>query len=312
MSAIAAHSLRAVRTPAAPGPGPMPDGLLRALDITIGHRVMGLLAGDYRSSAAGAGTELMQIRPYTPGDDVRQIDWNVTARTGEPHVRVHVAERVLTTWLVLDLSPSMHFGTADRRKADVAEGVALAVGHIATRRGNRLGVMSFGVDHATMVPPGQGRAGMLGLLEAVRRQPVPEGQGGPSLGEAMRRVNRLSARSNLVVVVSDFRGPRDWRGPLVELAGRHPVLAAEVRDPREQELPNVGELWLVDPETGRQLRVDTAKKKLRERFAAAAAAERAEVATDISRTGARHVVLGTNGDWLRTFASFLLQKGDRR
>ncbi len=106
MSAIAAHSLRAVRTPAAPGPGPMPDGLLRALDITIGHRVMGLLAGDYRSSAPGAGTELMQIRPYTPGDDVRQIDWNVTARTGEPHVRVHVAERVLTTWLVLDLSAS--------------------------------------------------------------------------------------------------------------------------------------------------------------------------------------------------------------
>lgn len=312
MTVTAAHGLRAVRTPAAPGPGPMPDAILRALDISIGHRVMGLLAGDYRASAAGPGTELMQIRPYTPGDDVRQIDWNVTARTGEPHVRVHVAERVLTTWLVLDLSPSMAFGTADRRKADVAEGVALAVGHIATRRGNRLGMVSFGVDHATIVPPGQGRSGMLGLLDAVRRQPLPEGQGGPTLGETVRRVNRLSARSNLVVVVSDFRGPRDWEGPLIELAGRHPVLAVEVRDPREQELPNVGELWLVDPESGRQLRVDTAKKKLRDRFAAVAAADRDEVARTITKTGARHIVLSTKGDWLRTFASSLLQKGDRR
>src|SRR5207248_2359828 len=114
------------------GPGPMPDALLRALDITIGRRVDSLLAGDYRSTLHGDGTELAQVRPYVPGDDVRLIDWNVTARTLEPHVRVHLAERVLVTWLVLDTSPSMQFGTADRRKADVAEGVAIAVGHVAT------------------------------------------------------------------------------------------------------------------------------------------------------------------------------------
>src|SRR5215207_10155293 len=121
-----------------------PAALLRALDLTVRRRVEGVLEGDYRSVRHGHGTELAQVRPYQPGDDVRAIDWNVTARTGEPHVRVHVAERSLVAWLVLDVSPSMAFGTADRRKADVAEGVALALGYLATRRGNRLGVVTFG------------------------------------------------------------------------------------------------------------------------------------------------------------------------
>ena len=131
-------ALSASSTPAKPGPGPMPEGLLRALDISIGRRVEGQLAGDYRSVLLGEGSELALVRPYVPGDDVRRIDWAVTARTNEPHVRVHLAERVLVTWLVLDTSPSMEFGTADRRKADVAEGVGIAIGHLSTRRGNRL------------------------------------------------------------------------------------------------------------------------------------------------------------------------------
>src|SRR5256714_5171549 len=156
--------LRADPTPDRPGPGPIPEQLLRALDVAIGRRVEGLLAGDYRSAVLGEGTELAQVRPYVPGDDVRQMDWNVTARTGEPHVRVHLAERVLVTWLVLDTSPSMQFGTAERRKADVAEGVAIAVGHIATRRGNRLGLVTFGDAQPRATPPRQGRRGLVGLL----------------------------------------------------------------------------------------------------------------------------------------------------
>ena len=138
------RALRAEATPERPGPGPLPDALLRALEVSIGRRVGGLLAGDYRSTLLGEGTELAQVRPYISGDDVRHIDWNVTARTGEPHVRVHLAERVLVTWLVLDTSPSMQFGTAERRKADVAEGVAIAVGHIATRRGPKVHSPSHG------------------------------------------------------------------------------------------------------------------------------------------------------------------------
>src|SRR3954449_7887435 len=133
-----------VRTPAEPGPGPLTPESLQAFDLAIGRRVAALLGGHYRSAFAGLGTELHQVRPYQPGDDVRRIDWNVTARTGLPHVRVELAERVLVTWLVFDASASMDFGTAERRKADVAEGVALAIGHAATRRGNRLGLVTFG------------------------------------------------------------------------------------------------------------------------------------------------------------------------
>ncbi|MEX0782971.1 MAG: DUF58 domain-containing protein [Dehalococcoidia bacterium] len=297
------------RSPDRPGPGPMPDALLRALDITVGRRIHGLLEGDYKSSRLGRGTELAQIREYVWGDDVRQIDWNVTARMNTPHVRVQVAERVLTTWLVLDVSASMAFGTADRRKTDVAEGVALATGHIATRRGNSLGVITFGEDRPRIHPPAQGRAGMLGLLTALRDEPPAPGGDSPTLGSVLRTVSSLARQSKLIVVVSDFRGSPDWREPMIELCGRHSVIAVEIQDPREQDLPNVGELWLVDPESGRQLRVDTARRRVRERFAQAAAAERADVARELSLIGAQHVVLSTAGDWLRTFAGFLVQKG---
>lgn len=299
------RALRAEPTPERPGPGAMPDALLRALDVTIGRRVEGLLAGDYRSVLLGSGTELAQIRPYTPGDDPRQLDWNVTARTGQAHVRVQLAERVMVTWLVLDTSPSMQFGTADRRKADVAEGVALAVGHVATRRGNRLGIVTFGGADPRSEPPRQGRVGLIGLLRTLRADDKAEGAGATSLGEAFLRTGALARQRSLVVVVSDFRGPFDWRGPLLQLAGRHDVIAVEVRDPREQELPNVGDLWLVDPETGDQLRVDTRDAELRSRFAVAAEQERSGLARTLVALGVRHVVVSTQGDWLRALAVFL-------
>ena len=291
-------------TPARPGPGPMAEGLLRALDVSIGRRVEGLLAGDFRSNSHGAGTELAMVRPYVPGDDVRRIDWAVTARTGEPHVRVDLAERVLVTWLLLDASASMQFGTADRRKLDVAEGVAIAIGHLATRRGNRLGVVTQSGGRADVLPPRQGRVGLIGLLTALRSETSPPA-GPDSLSVGLRTVSAAARQKALVVLVSDFRGDRTWHRPLLELAGSHDVVAVEIRDPREQELPNVGPLWLVDPETGRQLRVDTRSRRLRERFAAAAAAERAEVQKAIASVGVRHVVLSTSGDWLRPLVSYL-------
>jgi uncharacterized protein (DUF58 family) len=206
---------------------------------------------------------------------------------------------------VLDTSASMQFGTADRRKADVAEGVAIAVGHVATRRGNRLGLVTFGDARQRMLPPRQGRLALIGLLAALREETDDGRVGATSLGEALHRTARLARQRAVVVVVSDFRGPRDWRKALVGLAGRHEVVAVEIRDPREQELPNAGALWLVDPETGRQVRVDTRSERLRARFAAAARTERDEVARLLTSAGARHVVLTTSGDWLRSFAVFL-------
>jgi uncharacterized protein (DUF58 family) len=285
-----------------PAPAATPD---RPGPVSIGRRVGGMLAGDYRSSMLGVGTELAQVRLYVPGDDVRRMDWNVTARTGEPHVRVHLAERVLVTWLVLDTSASMQFGTADRRKADVAEGVALAIGHVATRRGNRLGVVTFGVGRPEALPPRQGRVGLVGLLAKLRAEHDTPHGGATPLAAALRHTAAIAQQRALVVVVSDFRGPIDWRHPMLDLAGRHDVVAVEIRDPREQSLPDLGELFLVDPESGRQIRVNTRDAKLRARFEAAAESERQAVTRAVSSTGARHVVLSTSGDWLRLLAGFL-------
>ena len=273
----------------------------------------GLLSGDHRAHVLGRGTELAQVRPYVAWeDDVRDIDWNVTARTGEPHVRVQLAERVLVSWILLDNSVSMTFGTADRRKADVAEGAALALGHVATRHGNRLGVLTFGDDEPHTLPPRQGRTALVGLLLALDTEPDETPRGATSLGAALRRAGALTRQRAFVAVISDFRGPRDWRRPLLELAGRHDVVAVEIRDPREEELPSVGALRLVDPETGRQLRVDTSSDRLRERYAAAAAAERLELARTFGGLGVGHVVLSTSGDWLRTLAAFLRTRSRKR
>ena len=294
------------RTPERPGPGPVPPAVLRSLDLAIMRRVESLVPGEHLTPQVGGGTDLAMIRPYRPGDDVRHIDWNVTARMHEPHVRVHVGERGLTAWLLLDVSASMTFGTADRRKADVAEGVALAIGHVATRRGNRLGVLSFGGGRAARAAsPRQGRVGLLGLLAELRHEPGGDGAGSTSIGDAVSRVAALARARGLVVIVSDFRGPRDWEGPLRALHGRHGVLTVEIRDPREQELTAMGDLWVMDAETGRQVQVNTSRKKVRERFARAAAEEREDVARALRRAGADHLVLSTEGDWLRDLAGHL-------
>ena len=189
-----------VRTPERPGPGPVPDAVLRSLDLAVMRRIQSLVTGDHVTPQVGAGTELALIRPYQPGDDVRYIDWNVTARMREPHVRVHVGERALTTWLVLDVSASMTFGTADRRKADVAEGVSLAVGHVSTRRGNRLGVLAFGGGEPRIMRPRQGRLGLLALLAELRREPEGEGAGPTSLGAALGSAAALGRQRGLVVI----------------------------------------------------------------------------------------------------------------
>jgi len=304
--------VRAERTPERPGPGPVPDAILRSLDLAVMRRIQSLVPGDHLTPQVGAGTELALIRPYQPGDDVRYIDWNVTARMREPHVRVHVGERAMTTWLMLDVSPSMSFGTALRRKADVAEGVSVAVGHVATRRGNRLGVVAFGGSEPRVLRPRQGRLGLLGLLAELRIEQAEDGTGATSLGEASRRMAAMARARGLVVVVSDFRGPRDWEGGLRSLRARHGVLAVEIRDPRELELPAAGDMWMVDPETGRQIVVNTSHRRVRERFKAAAAAEREEVAAALRHAGADHLVLSTGGDWLRDLAAHLRRADQMR
>jgi uncharacterized protein (DUF58 family) len=310
-------SVGRARTPAAPGPGPTPEALIRALDLSIGRQIRGLVSGEFRALDLGGGMELAQIRPYQAGDDVRRIDWNVTARMPEPHVRVHVPERALTTWLLLDESPSMTFGTADRRKADVAEGVAIAVAHLSTQRGNRLSVMTFGDGRGRRTPPRGGRAGLLATLVdghaapgTARSEPDPAGPTTPaSPAAALRFVTHAAAPGGLVVLVTDLRGPLDWLPDLGAVRRRHGLLVVEIRDPREDDLPDVGEVTLVDAETGREVRVDTASPHLRAKFAEAAARDRRLVERELRRLRARHVVLSTSGSWLRSLADQLRHQG---
>jgi uncharacterized protein (DUF58 family) len=298
----------ASRPKSRPGPGPTPEALLRSLDVTVGRRIHGLLSGEFRAHDRGGGTELAQVRPYEPGDDVRTIDWNVTARMTVPHVRVHVPERALTSWLALDVSPSMMFGTADRPKADVAEGVALALGHVASQRGNRLGTITFGGRSDRRMPPSGGRQGLLSALLAARNDVLPgdtELIGARSPEAALRFLARAAPRGGLVVLVSDFRGPRDWLTTLAAVGARSQVLLVEIRDRHEDELPDVGELTLFDSETGREICVDTSSRSLRDRFARAAADDRASLRRDLRRLAVGHVVLSTSGSWLRSLASQL-------
>lgn len=319
----------AVRTPDRPGPGPIADALVRSLELKVRGRITGVLSGDHRSAMTGSGTELQTIREYVPGDDVRWIDWNATARTNTAQVKTHVAERALTTWLLLDTSPSMAFGTTIRRKADVAEGVARVFGRVATRRNNRLGFVTFGGSQRRSAPARQGRAGLVELLTALAATDpsatftgVPahqhhKGRGAlgdaESLTEALHIVANLQRSRSIIVIVSDFRdNDNSWLQPLREATARHDVIVCEIGDPRENELPNVGELTLIDPETGAQLRVDTSSRKIRERFAQAATADRSDLRLQIEAAHADHLVLQTGDDWLRSLAGFLETRSEIR
>ena len=282
------------------GPGRMPEALIDTLDLAVSRTIAGALAGDRRAAGVGAGTELAQLRPYVYGDDVRRIDPAASARTGELHVRVQVPERTLTSWLLVDVSPSMAFGTAQRLKADVAEGVALVLGRLALRRAGRLAVVTFGAGgRSRLLPPRGSRAGLVALRRALEEGVAVDGAHDPhALADAAGRVARVASQPGFVAIVSDFRDQRDWTRPLGLLRARHAVLAVEVLDPRETSLPAVGRIAVVDPETGKRMEVDTNRPALRRRFAALEARRRAELHAELRRLRIEHVALSTADDWL--------------
>jgi uncharacterized protein (DUF58 family) len=281
------------------GPGPMPEALVRSLELPLERRVADARPGDRRAPNTGAGTELSRLRPYQPGDDVRHLDAAATARTGQPHVRLHVPERALTTWIVLDVSPSMAFGTAGRLKADVAEGVALALGRLAVARGGGLALARFGADGLRILPPHSSRRALVGLGHALAEGVARDGQHDPhALGHALERIAAVARLPGLVAIVSDFRAQRDWLRGLGALRMRHSVLAVEVGDPREGELPAVGVLSVVDPETGGRLALDTSSARVRKRFAELESGRRETLVHELRRLRVAHVRLSTEGDWL--------------
>lgn len=294
-----------------PEPGrarPGTEELLRRLDLTVTRRLDGLLQGDYQGLLPGPGSEPGEARPYQPGDDVRRIDWNLTARTGDPHVRMPIADRELETWAVADLSASLTFGTASCEKRDMAVAAVAAVGYLTARVGNRMGAVLVGAGTLSSVPARPGRQHLMSLLHRVASAPRTDGGGETDLAAALQMCGRLARRRGLVVVVSDFVGVPGWERPLRALTGRHDVLAVEVVDPRELELPDVGLLSLVDPETGRRLEVQTGNRRLRQRYAEAARQQRQTTLETLRAAGADHLVLRTDRDWLFDLLAFI----DRR
>jgi len=291
--------------PGRQGPGPLAHDAITRLDLRIARRAGGPLPGERRAPGVGLGTELAQLRPYEPGDDPRRIDPAASARTGIPHVRQHVPERALTTWIVLDLSASMAFGTGLRLKSDVAEGAASTVAQLAVRRGGRVAVVTAGAPASTTLPPRSGRRAFAAVRRLVGAGVAPDRSGADlALPAALERVGRLARTRGLVAVVSDFRDD-GWRAPLRTLAQRHTVTAIEITDPRETELPDTGHLVLLDPETGRTVEADTGSPRVRAAFAAAEAERRAEAAAAIRGARAHHVTLSTGDDWLRELARVL-------
>ena len=302
-----------VRTPApratAPGAAARVDGrAARRLHLEVGRRLDGLLQGAHLGLLPGPGSEPAEARAYVPGDDVRRIDWAVTARTQDLHVREAVAERELETTLVVDLSGSMSFGTAHWEKRSLAVSVAAAFAHLVQGPGDRVGALVLSADGLRRVPPRAGRPALLALLHVLLSTPRADGPG-PGLGVALRQAVGPGRRRGLAVVVSDLLDPPGtWTGPLRRLAQRSDVVVAEVLDPRELALPDVGVLRLVDPESGHELEVQTGSRRLRERYAAAAAARRERTAALVRDAGAAHVVLRTDRDWLRDLAAHLLRR----
>ena len=293
-------------------PGPEARRVLSRLELVVNRRLRGLVQGEHLGLFPGAGSEPGESRPYVPGDDVRLIDWNVTARTGELHVRDPVADHEVDLWLLVDMSASQHFGTTMREKREVVVGLAAAFGLPATRLANRVGAVVVGGGGVTTGPASAGRARLLALLHRVLATQAWEGEGGTDLAGALRQLERLARRRGVVVVISDFLCQPGWEAALGRLGVRHDLVVAEVIDPRELELPSMGVLSLVDPETGRARIVDTSRARLRTSFAAAAGAQRAAIAAAVARAGAHHLVVSTDADWLGEALVFFRNRRRRR
>jgi uncharacterized protein (DUF58 family) len=277
---------------------------LTRLQLLITRKLDGLLQGDYLGLLPGPGSEAGESREYRPGDDVRRMDWPVTARTTVPHVRQTVADRELETWIAMDLSASLDFGTARCRKRDLAVSAAAAVAYLTVRGGNRLGAVVGTGAKITRLPARPGRKDTQGLLRVVAGTPSEPGRA--DLGELVDSLNKPPRRRGQAVVISDFMAPPDqWTRPLRKLGARHDLLAIEVLDPRELELGDSGVMEFADPETGAIHEVQTSDPGLREKYAQAAAAQRAAIAAGIRGAGAAHLRLRTDSDWLFDIVRFV-------
>jgi len=282
-----------------------PERILEGLEWTVIRRLDGLLQGDYRSLFRGFGLDLAGLREYQFQDDVRQIDWNVTARLCDPYVRLFNEDREITAWLLLDLSPSVDFGSHEVKKRDRLFELVGIISRLLTRHGNRVGAVFFGGAAETVIPPGGGRRHVLHLLATLLAQPELPESPPTDLNALLRNAGRIIKRRSLVFVVSDFFSSTPWTAPLGRLALRHELIGVRLIDPLESELPDAGFILMKDAETGEDLLVDTHARGFRARFAERAARRETEIAAHFRRAGVDVLELSTEEDPVASIVRFV-------
>jgi uncharacterized protein (DUF58 family) len=282
-----------------------PEALLRRLEWTALRRLDGLLQGDYRTLFRGFGLDLADLREYQYGDDVRHIDWNVTARLQTPYVREFHEDREITAWFLVDLSGSIDFGSRETKKQAVATQFVALLARLLTRRGNRVGALLYGSSVDTVIPARSGRRQVLQILHRMQSRPALPATGETKLAELLFAGANAMSRRSVVFVVSDFISAPGWPARLGQLAMRHEVVAVRLHDPLESELPDLGLLLFRDAETGEQLFVDTHDPKFRKRFAAAAAKREALLRDAFRESGVDAMELSTDADLVEEISRFI-------
>ena len=281
-----------------------PEAVLRRLEWTVIRRLDGLLQGDYRTLFRGFGLDLADLREYQYGDDVRHIDWNVTARLQTPYVREYHEDREITAWFLLDLSSSLDFGSGEVRKRGVSADFVAVLTRILTRHGNKVGALFYGEDVDAMMPARTGRRHVLQILHAMLARPAPTRNAPTDLGELLAAGAHLARRRSLVFVVSDFFSVPGWEARLGQLAQRHEVVAVRLHDPLESSLPDLGMLVVQDAETGEQIFVDTHDRAFRKRFTAAAQRREAALRAAFRDAGIDALELSTDDDLVDAIRRF--------
>jgi uncharacterized protein (DUF58 family) len=281
-----------------------PERILLRLDWQVVRRLDGLLQGDYRTLFYGYGVDFADLREYQPGDDIRYIDWNVTARMDTPYIRQYVEDREITAWFLLDLSPSMDFGLVENHKRTVLIDFVTTIAHLLTRHGNRVGALLYGDRVAKTIPARSGRIHVLRLVNDLLKQPLLPKSPATDLSVLLKAGLQTLKRRSLVFVVSDFISEPGWESTLNLLSQRHEVLAIRLWDPREVELPDIGMVMIEDAETGEQLYVDTHDRHFRRRFREAAEQREALLNASFKRAGVDALSLSTEEDLVRAIVRF--------
>ncbi|HJV62395.1 MAG TPA: DUF58 domain-containing protein [Albitalea sp.] len=290
---------------------PSSDAILRRLEWTVIRRLDGLLQGDYRTLFRGAGLDLADLREYQHHDDVRHIDWNVTARLQVPHVREYTEDRELNAWFLLDLSGSVDFGSAERSKRVVSSEFVAVLARLLTRHGNRVGALLFGSAVDAVMPARHGRTHVLELLQRMRSYRAPPARSETQLRHLLEAAHQMIPRRSMLFVVSDFMSAPGWEAPLARLAQRHEVLAVRLYDAAELELPDLGLVTIQDAETGEQLFVDTHDPGFRERFVQAAEHNETLLHEALTRAGVDTLELATDDDLVDAVLRFAQMRQQR-